>query len=129
MTVPRATGIVSTRPTVDTSTAKTNTDTESRVAPLRRVITVAANETAVHRMPTMAIPRPSKYNSTASAVPPPGPPLAMIDATTSAPPAAHIQNPNDASRTNETVAALSSEGTTSSATPRNRGARTPSTRA
>ena len=93
----------------------------------RAVMTVVATETLPAIRPAATSAAPIKNKSTMSPLPPPGPPLPMMETSTRPEPKSHDQKLNCARRGNAIARAPTCSGTIAIARPRNSGARRPRT--
>ena len=101
-----------------TRTDHENSGTRRMFMPGARVVsTVVASEIAIIVSPPSITPKAAMNNATNLLVPPPGPPLAMIDKITRSIPKNQAQKPAAARRANASERAPSCSGTTATARP------------
>ncbi len=125
ISAPMTAGSTSSRPRAPINADQLNTGTRRMFMPGARVVsTVVARDPAAATRPSRATMRLTRNSPTNFASPPPGPPLAAIDTTTSTAPMNHVQKPAAASRGNVSDRAPSCSGTTAMAMPSNSGTST-----
>ena len=113
-----------------TSADQPNTGTRRMFMPGALVVSsVVASEATAAARPSSSTMWPTRNSPTKRGLPPPGPPFAAIDSTTSTLPMNQAQKPDAARRGNVSERAPSCSGTTAMAMPSNNGTTTMNVRA